>query len=48
MVVILMMQSRVQMTCNLLSAYHVQHVVCHLVGRDGFAIKSDRVEIAFI
>ena len=26
-----------------LSAYHVQHVVCHLVRRDNSAIKFDRV-----
>ena len=32
---------------NTSSAYHVQHV-CHLVRRDGSAIKFDRVEIAFI
>ena len=35
-------------TCNTLSAYHVQHVVCHLVQRDSSAIKFDRVEIVFI
>ena len=24
-------RNRVQITCNISSAYHVQHVVCHLV-----------------
>ena len=33
----------VQITCNILSAYHVQLIVCHMVGRDGLAIKFDRV-----
>ena len=36
---------RVQITCNTLSAYHVQHVLCHLVRRDISAVKFDRVEI---
>ena len=34
--------SRVQITCNTSSAYHVQHVVCHGV-RDSSAVKFDRV-----
>ena len=33
----------VQITCNTLSAYHVQHVACHLVRRDSSAIKFDSV-----
>ena len=41
-------RDRVQITCNTSSAYHVQPAVCHLVRRDSSAIKSDRVEIAFI
>ena len=39
---------RVQITCNTSSAYHVQHVMCHVVRRDSSAIKFDRGEIAFI
>ena len=39
---------REQITCNTLSAYHAQRVVCHLVRRDSSATKFDRVEIAFI
>ena len=39
--------NRVKITCNTSSAYHVQHVVCHLVRRDSSSIKFDRVEIAF-
>ena len=35
-------------TCSTQSAYHVQHVVCHVVRRDSSAITFDRVEIAFI
>ena len=35
-------------TCNTSSAYHVEHVVCHVVGRDSSAIRFDRIEIAFI
>ena len=30
------------------TAYYVQHVVCHVLRRDGSASKVDRVEIAFI
>ena len=41
-------RNRVQITCNTLSAYHVQHIVCHVVRRDSSAIKFDRVQIAFI
>ena len=40
--------NRVQITCNTPSAYHVQHVVYHVVRRDSSAIKFDRVEIEFI
>ena len=40
--------NRVQTTCNTSSAYHVQHVMCHVVRRDSSAIKFDRVKIAFI
>ena len=36
--------NRVQIACNTQSAYHVQHVVCHVVRRDSSAIKFDRVE----
>ena len=36
----------VQITCNTLSAYHVQRVMCHFVRRDSSAIKFYRVEIA--
>ena len=35
--------NRVKIMCNTSSAYHVQRVVCHLVGRDSSAIKFDRV-----
>ena len=41
-------RNHVQITCNTLSAYHVQPAVCHLVQRDGSAIKFDRDEIAVI
>ena len=34
----------VQIMCNTLSTYHMQHV-CHLARRDSSAIKFDRVEI---
>ena len=37
----------VQITCNTSGAYHVQHVMCHLVRRDSSAIKFDRVYIRF-
>ena len=33
----------VQIMCNTLSTYHVQHVVCHVVRRDSSVIKSDKV-----
>ena len=36
-----------QITSNITSAYHVQHVACHVVRMDSSAIKFDRVEIAF-
>ena len=36
-----------QITSNITSAYHVQHVACHVVQMDSSAIKFDRVEIAF-
>ena len=36
-------RNRVQITCNTSGAYHVQHVVCHVVRRDSSAIKIDRV-----
>ena len=39
--------NRVQITCNTLSAYHAQRVVCQLVRRDSSAIKFNRVEIVF-
>ena len=38
----------VQMTCNTLSAYHVQYIVCHVVWRDSSAISFVKTEIAFI
>ena len=38
----------VHITCNTSNAYHLQHVMCHVVRRDSSAIKFDRVEIAFI
>ena len=38
----------VQTTCNTRSTYHMQHVTCHVVGRDSSAIKFGRVEISFI
>ena len=40
--------SHMQITCNTLNAYHVQHVMCHVVRRDSTAIKFDRLEIAII
>ena len=42
------MRNPVKITCNTSSAYHVQRVVCLLVGRDSSAIKFDRAEIVFI
>ena len=35
--------NRVQITCIMSSAYHVQCVMQHVVLRDSTAIKSDRV-----
>ena len=40
--------SRVQITCNTSSTYHMQHVVYHMAQRNSSAIKFDRVEIAYI
>ena len=37
-----------QITCNTLGAYHVQHVVHHMVGKDSSAPKLERVDTAFI
>ena len=37
-----------QIKCNTLSAYHMQHVVCHVARRDSSAIKFDRVQVAYI
>ena len=34
--------NRVQITCNTLSAFHVQHIMCHMV-EDSSAIKFDRI-----
>ena len=33
--------NRVKITCNTSRAYHVQHIVCHLVRRDSSANKFD-------
>ena len=33
-------QNRAQITCSTWSAYHVQHVVCHVVRRDNSAVKG--------
>ena len=41
-------RSRVQITLNTPSAYHVEHVVCHVVRKKSSAIKFSRVVIAFI
>ena len=41
-------RNRVQIACNISSAYHVQDAVFHLVRRDSSAIKFDRVGVAFI
>ena len=41
-------RNRVQITWNTSGVYHVQHAVWHVVRRGSSAIKSDRVEIAFI
>ena len=39
--------NRVQIMNITSRAYHVQHVVCHVVRRDRSSVKFDRVEIAF-
>ena len=39
---------RAFVTCNTASVCHVQHAVCHVVGRDRSAVKSDRAEMAFV
>ena len=36
-------RNRVQITCNFSGAYHVQHLVCHVVRRYSTAIKFDRL-----
>ena len=36
-------RNSVQITCNTASAYHVQHIVCHVVRRDSSAINLERV-----
>ena len=41
-------RNHVQTTYNSPRAYHVQHAVCHVVGKDSSAIKFNRVEITFI
>ena len=41
-------RNRVQITWHTSSAFHVQHVVCHVVRRDSSAIKFNRVEIELI
>ena len=33
--------NHVQITCNTLRVYHVQHVVCHMVRKDSSVIMSD-------
>ena len=38
----------VQIMCNTLGAYQVQHAVYHIVKKDNSAIMFDRVEITFI
>ena len=37
-----------QITCNTLHVFHVQHAACHVVRRDSSAIKFDRAVIAFL
>ena len=39
--------NRVQITCSTESACHVQHGVCHAVGKDSSAIKFERVKLTF-
>ena len=34
--------NRVQITCNTSRAYHVQHVVCHVIRQDSSAIECNR------
>ena len=41
-------RNRVQITCNISSAYRMQHVKCRVVRRDSSAVKFDTAEIAFI
>ena len=41
-------RNSVQIKRKTSSAYHVQHVVCHMVRRDSSAAKFDRAETAFI
>ena len=38
----------VQITCNTSSTYHIQHVLCHMVWRNSWAISFDWVKITFI
>ena len=40
-------RNSVKVRCNISSAYHMQHAVCHVVRRDSAAVKSDRIETAF-
>ena len=37
-----------QIMCNASSAYHMQHVVCHMVQRDSSATKFDKVDVTLI
>ena len=41
------LRNRAQNTYNTSGAFHVQLVVCHEIGRDRSAIKSDRAKISF-
>ena len=41
-------RNRVRITCNASGAYHVKHVIYHMVQMDSSAIEFDRVEVAFI
>ena len=38
---------RAQITCNVSSAYQVQHAVCHLVRRENSSIKFDGLKFVF-
>ena len=45
--------NRVQITCNTSSAYHVQHVVCHVTRRDSLyketcCTSTDNCQLSFI